>query len=292
MGGGTYSSTTRTVRADSMGYTTKSVGEIFTQRSINNAMSPYDLGARESKDSAEHPNSYAISIALDVTGSMGSVPHFLVKDGLPNIMQSIIDAGVPDPQLLFMGIGDHVFDQAPVQIGQFESSDELLDKWLTDLWLEGGGGNNNGESYLLAWYVAAMHTNIDCFNNRSQKGVLFTIGDEPVLESIPVRELQNIFGAGQYKEYSAAKLFEMAKEKYHVYHIHIRSTGSGRRQSVMDGWIQLLRDNCLIAQNQEMVAEIISSTVLKHYGEVRGSIGVVPQIPEDAGESKTEEIIL
>ena len=33
----------------------------------------------------------AIVIALDVTGSMGSIPHFLVKEGLPNIMKRIID---------------------------------------------------------------------------------------------------------------------------------------------------------------------------------------------------------
>ena len=50
---------------------------------------------------------YIFILALDVTGSMGSIPHYLVKDGLPNIMDGLIKKGIADPQVLFMGIGDH-----------------------------------------------------------------------------------------------------------------------------------------------------------------------------------------
>ena len=167
MGGGTYSSTTRHERAVTSGYYSKPKEEIFKQREINNAMNPYGISIRESRDSVEHPNSLAIILALDVTGSMGSIPHHLVKDGLPDIMQGIIDKGLKDPQLLFLAIGDHECgDKAPLQVGQFESSDELLDKWLTDVFLEGGGGSNEGESYLLAWYFASLHTSIDCLEKR------------------------------------------------------------------------------------------------------------------------------
>ena len=264
MGGGIYSSTSRSVRAESLGYATKTVDQLFTQRSINNAMNPHGIKIRESRDSEEHPASIAIILALDVTGSMGNVPHHLVKEGLPHIMQGIIDSAIPDPQLLFLGIGDHECDSSPLQVGQFESSDELLDKWLTDVYLEGGGGGNSGESYHLAWYFAAQHTSIDCFEKRKQKGFLFTIGDEPVLPGIPKNSLQNIMGDGQYENYTSAKLLEKAKETYEVYHIHIRETYSGGRQEVMDGWKQLMGDHLLIAQSHSdvagMVAKIVSQT--------------------------------
>ena len=251
MGHGSYSTVLRSVRAESLGYTTKSAQEIFTQKNINNAMTPYGLEIRESRDSNEHPNSVPIIIALDVTGSMGSVPHFLVKEGLPNIMQTIIDAGIADPQVLFLGIGDHECDEAPVQVGQFESSDALLDKWLTDIWLEGGGGGNNGESYHLAWYVAAKHTDTDAFIKRGQKGFLFTIGDEPVLSHLPDRALKAIFGDGQYsKRVSSNELLEEAMKTYNVYHVNIKETSSGRRQRVIDGWHQLLSDNLIIAKKE------------------------------------------
>ncbi|KKM94051.1 hypothetical protein LCGC14_1202110, partial [marine sediment metagenome] len=152
MGGGSYSVDDRMTRSISAGYHTKSRQEIFTQATINSAMNPHGITVRESRDSDEHPDSLAIVLALDVTGSMGSVPHYLVKDGLPHIVDGIIKSGIPDPQILFLGIGDHECDRSPLQVGQFESSDELLDKWLTDVWLEGGGGGNDGESYMLAWY--------------------------------------------------------------------------------------------------------------------------------------------
>jgi hypothetical protein len=39
---------------------------------------------------------------------MGRIPHDLVKVGLPNMMGGIIEHGIPDPQILFLGIGDHM----------------------------------------------------------------------------------------------------------------------------------------------------------------------------------------
>jgi hypothetical protein len=265
MGGGTYSVSDRSYRATSLGYTTKSTSEIFQQRSINNAMNPHGIVVRESRDSAEHPNSLAIILALDVTGSMGSIPHHLVKEGLPVIMGTIIDKGLKDPQLLFLAVGDHECDSSPLQVGQFESSDELLDKWLTDVYLEGGGGGNGGESYHLAWYFAAKHTSIDCFEKRKQKGFLFTVGDEPVLESIPSRNLKNIMGDGQYENYSALNLLDKARERYNVYHLHIKQTASGSRQEVINGWKQLMQDNLIIIERHEDVAKTIADIITKEY---------------------------
>lgn len=265
MGWGFYSVDDRAARAASEGYSTKSAREIFTQRSINNAMNPHGVRLRESRDSAEHPNSVAIILALDVTGSMGSIPHHLVKEGLPKIMGRIIQSGTPDPQLLFLAVGDHECDRSPLQVGQFESSDELLDKWLTDVYLEGGGGGNAGESYLLAWYFAGFHTSIDCFEKRQQKGFLFTIGDEPTLPDVPAAVLKKIMGSGQYENYAAATLADKARERYHVFHLHIRQTNAGSRQETMDGWKQLMGDRLIILDRHEdvskVIPEIIASTM-------------------------------
>lgn len=263
MGGGTYSSVSRMHSIRAAMYATSSPTTIFMERSINNAMNPCGVQIRESRDSSEHPESLAIIIALDVTGSMGSVPHYLVKEGLPAIMDAIINSGIKDPQVLFLGIGDHECDHAPLQVGQFESSDELLDKWLTTIFLEGGGGSNYGESYMLAWYFAAYHTDIDCLNKRGQKGFLFTIGDEPVLKSIPKVVIKSIMGDGQYEDFDSSKLLEKAMEKYNCFHIHIRETGSGSRQSVIDHWKQIIQDNLIIANRRQDVASIISEVVSK-----------------------------
>ena len=264
MGWGHYSVDDRAARAASVGYDTKSAREIFTQRAINNAMDPHGVRLRESRDSDEHPNSVAIILALDVTGSMGSIPHHLVKEGLPKIMGRIIQSGTPDPQLLFLAVGDHECDSSPLQVGQFESSDELLDKWLTDVYLEGGGGGNAGESYLLAWYFAGYHTSIDCFEKRKQKGFLFTIGDEPTLRDVPDRAMRKIMGDGQYDKYlTDAMLLDRARQMYHVFHLHIRETGAGSMQATMDGWKQLLGENLIILDRHEEVSRVIPEIIAK-----------------------------
>jgi hypothetical protein len=263
MGMGAYSIDDRTTRAETLGYTTKSAREIFTQNTISNAMNPNGVMLRESRDSEEHPNTVSIILALDVTGSMGSIPHFLVKEGLPNIMGNIIQRGIKDPQLLFLAVGDHECDNSPLQVGQFESSDELLDKWLTDVYLEGGGGGNAGESYLLAWYFAGFHTVLDSFEKRQQKGFLFTIGDEPTLSEIPAKALEKIMGKGQHKGYPATVLLDKARERYHVYHLHIKETSAGSQKTTQDGWKQLMGDNLILVDRHNEIAKIIPEIVAK-----------------------------
>lgn len=226
-------------------------------------MNPNGVDIRESRDSKEHPDSVPVIIALDVTGSMGHIPHHLVKEGLPHIVQTIIDEGIKHPQILFLGIGDHTCDRAPLQVGQFESSDELLDKWLTDLYLEGGGGGNDGESYLLAWYFADKFTSTDHWDKRQKKGIIFTIGDEPTLHSLPVAAQKSIMGPGQYKAITSAELLKSVGERYDVFHLHILQGHNGRRQEVKDGWKELLGDNALHVQNQDQIPEVIARNILE-----------------------------
>jgi len=267
MGGGGYSCASRSMRAADMGYAHKSTQEIFKGRSMNNAMNPNGVDVRESRDSEEHPNSVAIVLALDVTGSMGSIPHHLVKEGLPDVMDGIIQRGIKDPQMLFLGVGDHECDSAPLQVGQFESSDELLDKWLTDIWLESGGGGNDGESYMLAWYFAAKHTAIDCFEKRKEKGFLFTVGDENCLPELPKSSLREIMGSSQPETVTSVELLSMASEKYNVYHLHVRQGSNGRREDIMDGWKQLMGDNLIIVDNHKDIPKVITEIVTGNSGQ-------------------------
>lgn len=300
MGGGFYSESARTVRASSMGYMTKSKDEIFTQsreHRIHESMVPSKALLREARDSENHPNSIPIIIALDLTGSMLDIPQHLVKEGLPKIVSTIIQKGIPDPQILFLGVGDHECDRAPLQVGQFESGDEELDLWLTRTWLEGGGGSNAGESYLLAHYFAANHTSIDCWEKRKQKGILFTIGDEPGLKSLPSRSVKEIMGDGAQGNYTDEQLLEAAQESYDVYHLHLNHrSGSSRAEQY---WKNLLGQNCIILENYEDVPNMISKIVIEnvegrvsHNPSVKVTNVITSVTPDEPKVSGTEEIIL
>lgn len=287
MGGGSYSYFSASSVADayetsykkslaSGKSTMESARSIFKSRSLDAEM---DIkgNIRESRDSSEHPESFPIIIALDVTGSMGKIPAELITNGFPKIMKGIMDEGIKDPQICFLGIGDHTCDYAPLQVGQFESSDELLDKWFKKIYLEGHGGANIGESYSLAWYFGAYHTATDSWEKRKKKGVLITIGDEPILEDMAEKgvahTLEDIFGVNQYPTKSSEVLKD-AKEKWDVHHIHVTSTASGSSKTRQSDVRKMLNESVIMTESNQTVNEIpaiITKIIIDSYNGTKST---------------------
>lgn len=267
MGHGEYSLNERSLRSESLGYKTKSVHEIFSQskeQRIHESMTPKGVLLRECRDSDTHQNTVPIILALDVTGSMGSIPHQLVKEGLPTLMGNLIQKGVKDASLLFLGVGDHECDRYPLQVGQFESGDAELDMWLTRTYLEGGGGGNAGESYFLAHYFAARHTDTDAFKKHGKKGFLFTVGDEPFLTSIPASAIKEIMGDKETIQGSInyADILAEAQKTYNVFHIHILHSNQARESFQV--WKDLLGQNCIGLEDYTKLPNVLTEIVLSH----------------------------
>lgn len=245
-------------------YASRSRDDIFRQNQsarVSPAMDPNGLGYRESRDSAEHPNSLAISIFLDVTGSMGKIPEILIRHKLGDLMDTLIDHQVEDPQIMFSAVGDHYSDRVPLQVGQFESSTAAINGGLANIFLEGGGGGQNMESYLLAWLVAGHHTAIDCWEKRRTKGFLFTIGDEKNWDSLDAGRLTSLMGYNQARTLYAGELLTAAQSMYHVFHIHINETGYRDNPEVIQYWRHLLGERLLILDDHRSLAELIATTV-------------------------------
>jgi len=241
-------------------YSGKSADEIFSSV-INPLMNPLGLVFRESRDSDAHPNSLAIAVFLDVTGSMGQIPEMLIRHKLGSLMDTLLAHGVEDPQVMFSAIGDHHTDRAPLHIGQFEAGTDELNDCLSKVYIEGGGGGQNMESYLLAWLVGGRHTSIDCFEKRGRKGFLFTIGDEKSWDSVAADRLKDLMGYAQTDPITDAQVLAQAQRMYHVFHIHINETGYKDNPDVIGYWKKLLGERALILDNHMAVAELIASTV-------------------------------
>lgn len=242
-------------------YSNKSTAQVFGNRCIDKDMSPRGVQFRESRDSAAHPESLAIGVFLDETGSMGSIPDMLVRHKLGNLMNTLIDHGIPDASVLFGGIGDQYSDNSPLQVGQFESGTDELNRWLTKIFLEGNGGGQSMESYSLAWLFFARHTSIDCFEKRNQKGFLFTIGDEGVHKVLERDFLTDLLGYQFYEDISAEQLLAEAQRMYHVFHLHVTETSVGGSGSIIDRWRKLLQERLILVDDYNNIAEIIASTV-------------------------------
>jgi hypothetical protein len=272
MGGGSYSYDNAMDRRDTRSvnyssYYSSSREEKFSRKTIDPEMDPLKFDIRESRDSEEHPESYPIIIALDETGSMGRIPDNLITHQLPKIMKKIIDAGIPNPQVCFMGIGDcqDCIEDGPIQVGQFESSDLLMEKWLKNVYLEGRGGGNGGEDYQLAWYIAARRMSTDSWEKRHKKGCLITIGDEPVHGRIPVKAVKKYLGDGAETDISTEKLLEEVRVSWDVYHIHCE--GSKTYSLNETNWEELIDYRVVKSEdkNANDISNIIPALVISSY---------------------------
>ena len=178
---------------------------------------------RESRDSADHPNSVAIAVVLDNTGSMGGTPREVLKE-MPQLMAAIVKQGVADPHVLFGAIGDCTNDRVILQMGQFEAGNEL-DEYLSLFILEGGGGGSSEESYELAMGFLTEHAKMDCLEKRGKKGYLFILGDETPYPFLKAHEALEIYGAKMQGDKPILEVIKDLQEKFEVFWLMPRTSG-------------------------------------------------------------------
>ncbi len=232
--------------------------EVFRQTQCHPLMNPKGIKVRECRDSADHPNSLGILFALDVTGSMGDIPQLLAKQELPNLMKLLNACGIADPQIMFTAIGDATSDQASLQVGQFESTAELMDQWLTWSYLEGGGGGSGEESYDLAFYLAAQHTDMDNWVKRKQKGYLFITGDELPYPAVSRHQIEALLGEKLDEDIPIEEVIAAAAETYHVFFL---IPDLQRRQRCEKRWKELLGDHAICMESAADTCAVAAAIV-------------------------------
>ena len=215
---------------------------------------------RESRDSAEHPQSLAIAVLFDVTGSMRQVPRAL-QAKLPQLLGLVLRHGYAGhPQIMFGAIGDATCDRAPLQVGQFES-DNRMDDDLGRILLEGGGGGQKTESYELAMYFMARHTAIDCHEERGKRGYLFIIGDEMAYPRVKHAEVRHIIGDGLEANIPLRELLSEVQRKWDTYYILPEGASYVGDRQVLDFWRSLLGQNVIELADLDAVCETIALTI-------------------------------
>ena len=234
------------------------VEQVFRQSSCHPLMSPKGVKVRESRDADDHPESRGIVFALDVSGSMGEIPRLMATQQLPNFMKVLTDCDIRDPQVLFMAIGNATSDSAPLQVGQFESTAELMDQWLTWTYLEGGGGGV-GESYDLGFYFLATHTELDCVTKRHKKGYLFMTGDETPFPSLSRNIVDGIIGDKLDDDVPIAEVIAEVQKTYNPFFIIPDRSRARQCERI---WRDLLGDNVLVLEDPADVCYVSAGAML------------------------------
>lgn len=233
---------------------------MYTSRHLPKELNPENI-TRECCDSDEHPDTFPVILALDVTGSMGGAA-MKVAQKLNEIMTNLYeDNGVKDIEFCVMGIGDLAYDTAPIQISQFESDIRIAEQ-LDKVYFEAGGGGNKYESYTAAWYMGARHCSLDCWK-RGKKGIIITMGDELPNPYLPKAQLTRVTGDKLQDDINTPDLLQEVKEKFNVYHISVkdRETSYTMYQNWYDEdskWKELLGNNYYVASLDELAAVIVN----------------------------------
>lgn len=249
-----------------------SVQDLYQSRRMKDYLNPYGVKYRESCDSMDNPASTAIIIGLDVTGSMGYLSENIAKGALNRTMLEIYEKNpVTNPHIMFQAIGDSKSDEAPLQVTQFEADIRIAEQ-LLDVYFEGRGGGNGGESYLLSWYFADKHTKIDCYEKRKEKGFLFTIGDECCHKVLTKEEIKRVFG-DSHIDCTAEKLYQAASEKYEIFHI-VMKAGAYKSQHSGEDWKKLIGSRAieLDPEDLDVLPEIFVSLMQSARGLEKNKI--------------------
>ena len=268
MGGGRWTRDTFATYSANVGRTVDSTGsiagnyraqEMFKQRRIAPELDPKNV-IRECCDSEEHPNTRPVILALDVTGSMGGASVKVAKE-LNVIMTELYDK-VQDVEFMIMGIGDLSCDDAPIQASQFESDIRIAEQ-LDKIYFEGGGGGNSYESYTAAWYFGLNNCKLDCWN-RGKRGIIITIGDEPLNPYLPMSPLGLSTGNKIQDNVETDELYKEVIQKYDVYHLAVedRETSYWRyADRIKSSFGKYLDENHLKVVNMNNLANTIVGIV-------------------------------
>ena len=263
MGRGSYTAADwANLRSSKQLHSQQAVETIFDRQQAELSYRSSKVICRHSCDPDPFQNATPVIIGFDATASMG----YLAKELATNSVHSTITAllsgkQISSPQVLCAAIGDCKSDRYPLQVTQFEADIRIIQQ-LLDLYLEGGGGGNNGESYNLLWYFAAYHTRHDHFEKRRKKGYLFTIGDDRCHSGLSAAEISKNFSAPAVYAVSNEELFAKAREKYHIFHIHIEK-GSPADGDIFRQWNQLIPGCCASIHKKDIdcLADLITAII-------------------------------
>lgn len=257
-------------------------GQVFKSSRIDESLNPQKFKIRECANTDEHPNTVPVILALDVTGSMGPACKE-TAEALGVIITNLYKK-FNDIEFCVMGIGDLAYDDAPIQMSQFES-DVRIAEALDKIYMEHGGGGNKFESYTAAWYMGLHRTKLDCFDKQGRKGIIITMGDEPLNPYLPVRELNESAGAKEQGDIETNELYREASKKFDIYHIAVDSHATcydSYEDDIKESFGKVLGQNFMVSTISNL-ASTIEDCITKSLG---GGYGV---ITEQSPETKLNE---
>ncbi len=258
-GGNSFGSARRAYSSGSSGSSRASPKRTYTKtsgggQSRSGSAITYPLDVKLSTESTS-----PIVVAIDVTGSMQSWPETFFEK-LP-LLYGEVKRYLPDTEISFAAVGDVGFDSYPVQLCEFAKG-KSLDKKITSLYPEGGGGGNEKESYELIAYEYAEH----CDMPKSKNPLFFFLGDEGFYDKIPKTRVKEYLGHDIGETVSSMDIMTKLKSQFKVY--ALRKEYHNGESKIRGQWERALgAENVMMMEDPKRVVDCIIGVVANYAGE-------------------------
>ena len=240
-------------------------GQEYKMHYLDSSLDPKNFTIRECVNSDEHPNTIPVILALDVTGSMGSSCKETAET--LGVIMSNLYKKYKDIEFCVMGIGDLAYDNAPIQMSQFESDIRIAEA-LDKIYMEHGGGGNTFESYTAAWYMGLKRTKLDA-HKQGRKGIIITLGDEELNPYLLATRLNETTGSSEQNNIETKDLYKQVIEKFDVFHIAVDDPHNNyfyHKDGINDTFGQMLGNRLKISTINSL-PQIIESCIDESIGD-------------------------
>jgi len=145
--------------------------------------------------------------------------------------QIMIHKYLQNPSISFCAIGDHTSDDVPLQCSEFGQG-KGVDQLLSKMFLEGGGGDNQHESYELSAFFYQEH----CSLRNHDYPFFFVTGDEGYWDQIQEKALSGVLGSKLGKNIKAIDVWKKLQTKYNVFLIKKAFWNTNYEYGILTQW--------------------------------------------------------
>ena len=133
------------------------------------------------------------------------------------------------------------------------------------------------------------HTKLDCFDKQGRKGIIITMGDEPLNPHLSKFNLSRVTDDNVQEDILTPNLYNEASKKFDIYHISINDPSSSycyNRPDITTTFGSLLKENAKVSTIQDLSKTIIGCIE----NSIKGSPSKVTKMTEESSESVSNEI--
>ena len=163
-----------------------------------------------------------------------------------------------DSSISFCAIGDTAKDKVPLQVSTFNQG-IAIDKVLPKIFLEGGGGNNQKESYEFAAYFYNNH----CELSQAVMPFMFITGDEGFYPEIVSKYIKQFIGKDiKEKKINSLEVFKKTAKKFNVFLIKKEYSDPDDEKEIYDQWVNAVgKERILNIKKPKSCVDIILGAI-------------------------------